>query len=94
LEDLQGEHRALTIDVLRESESGPAAQLLHRWIAHNTAAFRRCEQVLADVKAAGAPDLATLSVAVREIRNLIDATAAPVEQAKPAEEPVARVAGS
>jgi hypothetical protein len=30
--------------------------------------------VLADVRAGGSFDLATLSVAVREIRNLIDAT--------------------
>jgi len=30
--------------------------------------------VLADVKAGGGFDLATLSVAVREIQNLIDAT--------------------
>jgi hypothetical protein len=32
--------------------------------------------VLADVKGGGASDLATLSVAVREVRNLIDATTA------------------
>jgi glutamate dehydrogenase len=93
LEDLQSEHRALTADVLRESGDGPTAERLRTWIAHNTAAFRRCEQVLADVKAV-APDLASLSVAVREIRNLIDATAAPAEATKPAEQPVAPVAGS
>jgi hypothetical protein len=46
-------------------------------------------------RAGDAPDLATLSVAVRELRNLIDATAASAREATtPAEQPVAPVAGS
>jgi glutamate dehydrogenase len=49
-------------------------------VAHNALPVERCQQVLADVKAGGAFDLATLSVAVREIRNLIDATAAPTPE--------------
>jgi hypothetical protein len=74
---------------------GPVAGRLNSWIVHNDAAFRRCEQVLADVKAGDTPDLATLSVAVREIRNLIDATAAPAREAQtPVEQPVAPVGGS
>ena len=93
-EDLQSEHRALTADVLRESEAGPAAERLDTWIAHNAAAVERCVQVLADVKAGDAADLATLSVAVREIRNLIEATAAPAREGrKPVEQPVAPVSG-
>ncbi len=61
----------------------------------NDAAFQRCMQVLADVKAGDTSDLATLSVAVREIRNLIDATAAPAREAtKPVEQPVVPVSGS
>jgi hypothetical protein len=50
--------------------------------------------VLADVKAGDAPDLATLSVAVREIRNLIEATAVPVREAsKTVERSAAPVSG-
>jgi glutamate dehydrogenase-like protein len=64
---------ALTSDVLRESGDGSVADRLGTWIAHNAVAVERYTQVLADVKAGGAPDLATLSVAVREIRNLIEA---------------------
>jgi len=94
-EDLQSEHRALTSDVLRESGDGRVADRLGTWIAHNAAAVERCVQVLADVKAGGASDLATLSVAVREIRNLIEATAAPArETRKPVERPVTPVSGS
>jgi glutamate dehydrogenase len=86
-EDLQSEHRALTADILRESANGVVAERVAAWIRHNARAVERCEQVLADVKAGDASDLATLSVAVREIRNLIEATAAP---APVASEPVVR----
>ena len=65
------------------------------WIAHNAGAVDRCAEVLADVKAGDASDLATLSVAVREIRNLIEATGAPAPEAiEPVERPVAPVSGS
>jgi glutamate dehydrogenase len=94
-EDLQSEHRALTSDVLRESGDGPVADRLGTWIAHNAAAVERCVQVLADVKAGGASDLATLSVAVREIRNLIEAGATPALEARTAvERPFAPVSRS
>ena len=75
-EDLQSEQRALTADVLRESDDGPVEERVRAWFARNAAPVERCVQVLADVKAGDATDLATLSVAVREIRNLIQATAA------------------
>jgi glutamate dehydrogenase len=91
-EDLQSEHRALTADVLQASENGPVAERLGTWMSHNAPAVDRCMQVLADMKAGDASDLATLSVAVREIRNLIDATTAPpLEPTEPIERPVAPV---
>jgi glutamate dehydrogenase len=91
-EDLQSEHRALTVDVLHESPNGPVPDRVRAWLADNAAAVERCAQVLADVRAGGAADLATLSVAVREIRNLIEATTAPAPEASPpAEQPVAPV---
>jgi glutamate dehydrogenase len=80
-EDLQSEHRALTTDILRESETDAVAERVATWVTHNAAAVERCEQVLADVKAGDASDLATLSVAVREIRNLIEAIPAPASGA-------------
>jgi glutamate dehydrogenase len=94
-EDLQSEHRALAADVLRESENGPVADRVRTWLAHNAPAVDRCAHVLADVKAGSVSDLATLSVAVREIRNLIEAAVAPaLEASAPAERPVAPVGGS
>jgi glutamate dehydrogenase len=93
-EDLQNEHRALTADILRESENGAVADRVAAWVTHNAPAVERCEQVLADVKAGDASDLATLSVAVREVRNLIEATAAPASEASdPVERPVTPVGG-
>ncbi len=92
-EDLHGERRALTADVLRTSPAnGAVGERVGAWIARNAAAVERCLQVLADVKAGGSFDLATLSVAVREIRNLIDATSTPAgEMGEPLERPVAPV---
>ena len=60
------------------------------WTTKNGAAVERCAQVLADVRGGGAADLATLSVAVRELRNLIDATGS---AAAPATEPGANGSG-
>src|SRR5439155_934516 len=57
-EDLQSEHRALTADVLRESGNGRIADRLGTWVTHNGPAVERCMQVLADVKAGDASDLA------------------------------------
>jgi glutamate dehydrogenase len=93
-EDLQSEHRALTADVLQESENGAVAERVSTWTAHNAAAVERCMQVLADVKGGDASDLATLSVAVREIRNLIEATTAPAREViDVVESPVVPVSG-
>jgi glutamate dehydrogenase len=90
-EDLYSEQRALATDVLRESWGGTGGERVSAWIARNALPVERCMQVLADVKA-GTSDLATLSVAVREIRNLIEATppAARVGS-EPTERPVAPI---
>ena len=80
-EDLQGEQRALTLEVLSESDRGSVADRVSDWLARNALPVDRCLQVLADVKGGSVADLATLSVAVREIRNLIEATAAPARGA-------------
>ena len=93
-EDLHNEQRALTADVLRESGKGPVPERVGAWIAHNAEPVERCLQVLADVKSGNAYDLAMLSVAVREIRNLIEATSGPArEPSELIEPPVAPLSG-
>jgi glutamate dehydrogenase len=88
-EDLLKEQRALATDVLRESGNGPMPERVSAWIARNAQPVERCLQLLADVKAGSAYDLAMLSVAVREIRNLIEATPAPARDASEPIEPAA-----
>jgi glutamate dehydrogenase len=62
-DDLAGMLRALTADALRAGD-------LASWKARNAVFRERFRQVLAELRAAGSPDLAMLSVALRELRNL------------------------
>jgi len=93
-EDLYSEQRALATDVLRGLGRGTGGVRVSTWIARNVLPVERCLQVLADVKA-GTSDLAMLSVAVREIRNLIEATSSAARiGSEPIERPVTPVSGT
>jgi glutamate dehydrogenase len=77
-DDLYGEHAALTAEVLRQGAVAHTPEAnLQAWLESNEHSISRYLQVLADLRASGAPDLARLSVAVREVRNLIHAVEAP-----------------
>jgi glutamate dehydrogenase len=70
-DDLSGMLRALSADTLRaELSATDAGSLIARWKARNAVVYARFSQVLAELRAAEAPDLAMLSVALRELRNL------------------------
>src|SRR2546426_7083743 len=62
---------APTADALRTdaSSSDPAA-LISAWKTRNAVVYERFRQVLTDLRTAESPDLAMLSVAMRELRNL------------------------
>jgi glutamate dehydrogenase len=70
-DDLAGLARSLAADVVGAAGdgSGPEA-LVGRWESANADAIERAERLLAELRAAPAPDLAMLSVALRELRNL------------------------
>ena len=71
-DDLSAEHRALTADILRTgAPEVDAAVRIEAWVGENRGPVERWEQVLADIKGGGIFNLATLSVALREIRNLV-----------------------
>jgi len=74
-DDVYAEQAALTAEVMREPADGlpPLARVEH-WLDANKDGVERCAQVLADIRNGGVADLARLSVAIREIRNLIQAT--------------------
>jgi glutamate dehydrogenase len=71
-DDLFAVRAALTAEVL---QAGGAAhdsdELIRRGFAHNQAAVGRCLGVLGDIAAEDRADLATLSVALREVRGLV-----------------------
>ncbi len=65
-DDLYSLHRALTAEVLRSGAD------VEGWVEGNPAA-ERCLQTLGDIRGGGTFDLTTLPVAVREVRNLLQA---------------------
>ncbi len=70
-DDLAGMQRQLTADALRAAPAqGDVARLIADWEVANRALFDRFRQVLADLRSAESLDLAMLSVAMRELRNL------------------------
>ena len=70
-DDLASMQRQLTAVALRAApnERDPA-RLAALWEAAHKNVLERFSQVLADLRTAEAPDLAMLSVAMRELRNL------------------------
>jgi len=48
------------------------------WMGLNATPIERCRRVMADIEAGGVFNLATLSVALREMRNLLQSSAQPV----------------
>ena len=64
--------RALTANVLGQNPAiTQPEELIAEWEEHNRRPVERVQQVLADVRAAHNPDLAMLSVSLRELRNLV-----------------------
>jgi glutamate dehydrogenase len=77
-DDVYTEQAALTAEVLRFGGDGlPARERVEAWLSNNEGGTERCLEVLSDIRAGGTLDLARLSVAVREIRNLIHASGTP-----------------
>ncbi len=85
-DDLYGQQAELTAEILRSTpEDLSAPERIEAWVDGNRGLVERTLQVLADINASGAFGLATLSVALREIRNLItSSSASPSEAEAPA----------
>jgi glutamate dehydrogenase len=70
-DDLYRLHRSLTRDVL-EADAGTGSEpAIDAWIQRNSAAIKRSQGVLADVKASRTYDTTTLPVVLRELDNLV-----------------------
>ncbi|MCA1688484.1 MAG: NAD-glutamate dehydrogenase, partial [Actinobacteria bacterium] len=86
-DDLYGQQAELTAEILHGTpEDLPATERIEAWVDANRGSVERTLQVLTDINASGAFGLATLSVALREIRNLITSSnASPAETEAPAQ---------
>ncbi len=81
-DDLYGQQAELTAEILRATPDDlPPAERIDAWVDANGGYVERVLQVLTDINASGAFDLATLSVALREIRNLITSSSASTAEA-------------
>jgi glutamate dehydrogenase len=71
-DDIFNQQAALTAEVLRNTpQDEPPGERIETWAHTNEGPVHRTMQVLADINSSGTFDLSTLSVALREIRNLI-----------------------
>jgi glutamate dehydrogenase len=71
-DDLYAAHAALTGEILETTDAGAAAPLrVDAWIDANAGTVARAATVLAEIVGAEQADLATLSVALRQIRAVI-----------------------
>jgi glutamate dehydrogenase len=68
--DLADLHHSIALDAV-SGHPGTAAEKLASWEARNPAAFARAKRLLAELAEAASADLAMLSVALRELRNLV-----------------------
>ena len=70
-DDIYGSVRALCFDVLAVGEPEETGeQKIEEWELTNSSRVGRARRTLGEIKAAGAQDLATLSVAARQIRSM------------------------
>ena len=71
-DDLLGELRTLADDALRAGDVfTPVDGVLERWMAANERAVVRAARLFEQIRAGGVFDLTTLSVALRQLRNLV-----------------------
>ena len=70
-DDMNGLHAALTADVLGSGDGTPPAAALADWRTARAVPLERLARVFADIKSGAVADMATLSVAVREVRTLL-----------------------
>jgi glutamate dehydrogenase len=76
-DDVYSQQAALTAEILRSvPEDLPALERINAWVENNPGPVERALQVLSDINSSGTFDLSTLSVALREIRNLTTSSGA------------------
>ncbi|MDQ4062435.1 MAG: NAD-glutamate dehydrogenase, partial [Actinomycetota bacterium] len=84
-DDVYSQQAALTAEILRSiPDELSARERIDAWVETNSGPVERALQVLSDINSSGTFDLSTLSVALREIRNLVTSSgASPAEMEAP-----------
>jgi glutamate dehydrogenase len=71
-DDMYSSLRAITLDVLRQSDPGTSADAkIANWEHNNASRLARARASLEEIQRAGRLDLATLSVAARQVRSMV-----------------------
>ncbi|GAB1513765.1 NAD-glutamate dehydrogenase [Actinophytocola sp. KF-1] len=71
-DDLYSSLRAITLDVLRQSDPGTSAdEKIENWEHANSRRISRSRESLEEIRRVGKLDLATLSVATRQVRSMV-----------------------
>jgi glutamate dehydrogenase len=71
-DDLYSSLRAITLDVLRQSDPGTTADAkIENWERINSRRINRSRESLDEIRRVGGLDLATLSVATRQVRSMV-----------------------
>jgi glutamate dehydrogenase len=71
-DDLYGSLRAITLDVLRQSDPGTSTdEKIENWERINSRRLSRSRESLDEIRRVGTLDLATLSVAARQVRSMV-----------------------
>jgi glutamate dehydrogenase len=82
-DDIYNQQAALAAEVLTDiPDDKPVDERIEEWFEANKGPAERTLQVLTDINSSGTFDLSTLSVALREIRNLITTPEISPEEAK------------
>ncbi len=76
-DDVYSQQAALTAEILRSvPDELPARERIDAWVKTNSGSVERALHMLSDINSSGTFDLSTLSVALREVRNLITSSGA------------------
>jgi glutamate dehydrogenase len=71
-DDMYSSLRTIAVDVLRQSDPGTSADMkIANWERNNASRLARARQSLEEIQRAGRLDLATLSVAARQVRSMV-----------------------
>jgi glutamate dehydrogenase len=71
-DDLADLHRSIALDAAKRGIGTTADKQLEDWQKRNPMAFARARRLVGELGELTAPDLAMFSVALRELRNLVD----------------------